>query len=118
MKNKVVYIITIIILSASALNAQKPTFTIIPAGKFQKIPEAVIDLKYYNDNVSDDNFSEDSLNVQNESDPGIKNTEKDVRRDFSKYSETEGPLRNYFKWIISYRYFTLIRLIPFNYIIS
>lgn len=49
MKTKVVYILTILVLTGLVLKGQKPTFDLLPSGKQQKIPEALVDTKYYND---------------------------------------------------------------------
>jgi len=49
MKTKVAYILTFLMLSGMGLKGQKPTFDLLPSGKQQKIPEELVDTKYYND---------------------------------------------------------------------
>jgi hypothetical protein len=52
MKNKVAYTILFMVLSSSLLIAQKPSFDLLPSGKQNKIPEAIVDAKFYTDSAS------------------------------------------------------------------
>lgn len=52
MRNKVAYTILLLVLSSSLLFAQKPSFDLLPSGKQNKIPEAIVDAKFYTDSTA------------------------------------------------------------------
>ena len=52
MKHKVAYTILLLVLSSSFLFAQKPSFDLLPSGKQNKIPEAIVDAKFYTDSTA------------------------------------------------------------------
>ena len=62
MKTKVANILALLVLSGMVLKGQKPAFDLLPTGKQQKIPEELVDTKYYNDTAQ----RSLNLNVSNE----------------------------------------------------
>ena len=49
MKNKVAYTMLLMVLSSTLIFSQKPSFDLLPSGKQNRIPEAIVNAKYYND---------------------------------------------------------------------